>query len=293
MELDEAMEGRSSVRRFLPDPVPREHLQELVGLALRAATVGRESPWKVLAITDPALVARMAEAVEGRLDELAAASTRRMHRPEVPDCYAHLAPPGWGRGPDAFQVMRDASLFFRGAPAVLAFSVCSGPGPLRPGPMGGPPGPHGPMGGPPGPVGGPPGPLGGPGSFPGRGGRPGRVPGVRFAARLLARAIWGRLTRQPLRREPVVSLEDHVAEVRPDLQALGAALQNLALAAHARGYGACWMTAPLVARERLEQLLGLDRPWTLAALVPVGRPAEPPQPRPRPALEDVLEFRPG
>ena len=44
--------------------------------------------------------------------------------------------------------------------------------------------------------------------------------------------------------------------------------------AHAMGYGACWTCAPIVAGERLEQLLDVEPPARLVALVPIGRPAE-------------------
>lgn len=39
------------------------------------------------------------------------------------------------------------------------------------------------------------------------------------------------------------------------------------------GYGACWMCAPIVAGERLEELLEVTPPARLVALVPIGRPA--------------------
>ncbi|HUT99542.1 MAG TPA: nitroreductase family protein [bacterium] len=67
-----------------------------------------------------------------------------------------------------------------------------------------------------------------------------------------------------------------------------AAVQNLLLAVHALGYGACWMGAPLVARATLEYLLELPEGYELLAVVPVGRPAEEPSaPRRRPRGETV------
>jgi nitroreductase len=66
------------------------------------------------------------------------------------------------------------------------------------------------------------------------------------------------------------------------------AVQNLLLAVHALGYGACWMGAPLVARATLEELLELPPGYELLAVVPVGRPAEEPSaPRRRPRGETV------
>ena len=47
---------------------------------------------------------------------------------------------------------------------------------------------------------------------------------------------------------------------RPDLQSIGAAVQLLCTAAHAMGYGSCWMTAPVLAAPAIEELLGVRAP---------------------------------
>lgn len=78
---------------------------------------------------------------------------------------------------------------------------------------------------------------------------------------------------------------------RPEIQSVGAAVQLLITAAHALGYGACWMSAPVVACEEIEHLLGVASPAKLVALVPVGRPAQRPAPRRRLPLAQVLRFR--
>jgi len=89
-----------------------------------------------------------------------------------------------------------------------------------------------------------------------------------------------------------VSREEHDRlRQRPDLQSIGAALQLLCTAAHALGYGSCWMTAPVIAAPAIEQLLGVDASARLAALVPIGRPAGRPRRSPRRPVDDVLEFR--
>lgn len=59
-----------------------------------------------------------------------------------------------------------------------------------------------------------------------------------------------------------------------DVQGPSAAIENLLLAAHALGYGACWMTGPMIARMELEELLGIKAPDELMAIIPVGKPAE-------------------
>lgn len=97
---------------------------------------------------------------------------------------------------------------------------------------------------------------------------------------------------EELMRLAGISQEEHDRIcARPELQSAGAAVQLLASTAHAMGYGACWTCAPIVAGERLEQLLGVEPPTRLVALVPIGRPAELPAAHKRRPLERVLSFR--
>jgi nitroreductase len=78
---------------------------------------------------------------------------------------------------------------------------------------------------------------------------------------------------------------------RPDLQSIGAAVQLFCTAAHALGYGSCWMTAPVLAAPAIEALLGVEPPLRLVAIVPVGRPAGAVTPTARRPVAEVLEFR--
>jgi nitroreductase len=71
-------------------------------------------------------------------------------------------------------------------------------------------------------------------------------------------------------------------------QSIGACIQNLLLAAHALGYGTCWMTGPMVAQQQLEDLLRVADPWHLMALIPVGRPAVHPPAPARPDLDQII-----
>ena len=77
----------------------------------------------------------------------------------------------------------------------------------------------------------------------------------------------------------------------PGLQSVAAAVEHMLLAAHAMGYGSCWMTGPLVAQEAFEKILGYGKEKFIAALLPVGVPDEHPGPRPRKALDDIRKFR--
>ena len=89
-----------------------------------------------------------------------------------------------------------------------------------------------------------------------------------------------------------VSREEHDRLcARPELQSAGAAVQVLSTSAHAMGYAACWTCAPIVAGERLGELLEVAPPARLVALVAIGLPAELPTARKRLPLEQVLSFR--
>lgn len=58
------------------------------------------------------------------------------------------------------------------------------------------------------------------------------------------------------------------------VQSTSLAIQNLLLAAHAEGLGACWMCAPLFCPDVVSTALGLPPDWEPQALVTMGYPAE-------------------
>ena len=66
------------------------------------------------------------------------------------------------------------------------------------------------------------------------------------------------------------------------IQTVAAAIQNLLLAAHAEGLGACWMTGPVHVSEKINAHLGiLDK--VLVAVIPLGYPDQtPPAPKRKP-----------
>ncbi len=65
----------------------------------------------------------------------------------------------------------------------------------------------------------------------------------------------------------------------------GAALQNLLLAASARGLGAFWISAPLYAADAARTALDLDPAWEPQAFVALGRPSADYRPFDRPAAD--------
>lgn len=97
-------------------------------------------------------------------------------------------------------------------------------------------------------------------------------------------------TNEALKQLGCNALEIQRLRGQSDLQSVGAAIQNLLLAAHAKGYGTCWMCAPLVASREIEKILGIEEPWQLKALIPLGKPLVKPQSSTRMELAEITTF---
>lgn len=74
------------------------------------------------------------------------------------------------------------------------------------------------------------------------------------------------------------------------LQSVAAAINTLLLALHAQGLAACWMAGPQQAKEEIERLLEVPDDLDFVALVPVGYPAQIPEPGPRRPMDEVVRF---
>lgn len=92
-----------------------------------------------------------------------------------------------------------------------------------------------------------------------------------------------RLTAAPLLVLVCLSMEDmdsypderrQINEWTMAVQSTAMAGQNLLLAAHALGLGACWMCAPLFCPEVVQEVLELPVNWEPQGLVTIGYPAE-------------------
>ncbi len=206
--LADAVHGRASVRKYAPDPVPRDDVEAMVGLAVRAANAGNAQSWRFIAVEDAASRVAMKAAVDAAIDEMAAWPESEGREKELKSYRAYAT-------------------FFAEAPLVVA------------------------------------------------------VFGVPY--RSIADVL--------LYKHKVPNEERDRLRQRPDIQSIGAAVQLLCTAAHAMGYGSCWMTAPVLAAPAIEELLGVQDPLRLVAVVPIGRPLTPPRPTSRHPLSDVLEFR--
>ncbi|MBL8056904.1 MAG: nitroreductase family protein [Anaerolineales bacterium] len=78
------------------------------------------------------------------------------------------------------------------------------------------------------------------------------------------------------------------AEYIMAVQSTALALQNLLLAAHAEGLGACWLCAPLFCAEAVGAALGLPADWEPQALITLGYPADSGKPAVRKPLAEVV-----
>lgn len=70
MEFREVVEKRSSVRSFRNEPVPPDHLREMIRIAAMAPSVNNFQPWKFMVITSRDLLRRMANIVSDKIQSL-------------------------------------------------------------------------------------------------------------------------------------------------------------------------------------------------------------------------------
>jgi len=76
----------------------------------------------------------------------------------------------------------------------------------------------------------------------------------------------------------------------PDIQTMGAAIYSMLLSSVDLGYGACWLTGPMVARSEIEEILDIHHPDRLIAFVALGEPAYVPPTKPHKHVADILRF---
>ena len=78
------------------------------------------------------------------------------------------------------------------------------------------------------------------------------------------------------------------AEFLMAVQSTAMATQNLLLAAHAEGLGACWLCAPLFCPDTVRAALTLPGDWQPQGLISLGFPQQPGKARARKSLADIL-----
>ena len=207
MDFIKVVEGRRSIRKFLPDPIPREDLEEIVRIGTLAPSASNMQMWRFLVVTNKETLKKMERVILSKVDEIAAWPESKSSLPRI-------------------EGARVYATHFAKAPCGIA------------------------------------------------------VLGEPYGSAMddvLALRGFSREERERVRS-------------RPDMQSIGAAIQNMLLAAHAKGYGTVWMTAPCIAAREIEKVLSVEEPWKLAAVIAIGKPDESPAPRPRKPLSEVLEI---
>lgn len=97
------------------------------------------------------------------------------------------------------------------------------------------------------------------------------------------RAVSDQITRAPLSHDAMNEKRHH-----PDIQSIGAAVQNLLLSAVDTGYGACWLSGLMVAQDELETILKIESPWELATVIAVGKPATETKPTEKKNVDEIF-----
>lgn len=79
-------------------------------------------------------------------------------------------------------------------------------------------------------------------------------------------------------------------DVHPAALSIGAAIENMLIAAQSLDYGSCWMSGPMLFQSELEKYLDIQEPWHLVSLVLIGKQAGDTAQRSRLSLADICEF---
>lgn len=83
----------------------------------------------------------------------------------------------------------------------------------------------------------------------------------------------------------------HIIEMSPQMQNIGALIQNLLLAATELGYGGCWITSGNYAAKEISNIIDFKKEgYSLAAIVPIGVVQPPIKSPSRKSIEDVMSI---
>ncbi len=110
-----------------------------------------------------------------------------------------------------------------------------------------------------------------------------------------------RISRAPLVIVAFLTMEDmdvyadavrQSAEHLMAVQGVAMAVNNILVAAHAEGLGACWMCAPLFCSDAVVEATGSPEHWQAQALLTLGYPASRGKPASRRPLEQLVLRKP-
>ncbi|MGE5486131.1 MAG: nitroreductase family protein [Ignavibacteriales bacterium] len=201
MEFADVVNGRKSIRKYKPDPVPISDILDIIRSGTRSANAGNKQSWRFFVVTNRSVIQEMRDAVDLEVKRL-----RSLAGEEV--------------------ASDPLAIFFGEAPVVIAVA-----------------------------------------SLPYRS--------------VIDEAMTG----------AGIPEEERIRRrQRPDLQSVGGCVQLMLCAAYEKGYGGCWMTAPMVAREQIEGILKIEKPMELCAIVPIGKPGRNPPGTTRRPVEQMVTF---
>ena len=105
--------------------------------------------------------------------------------------------------------------------------------------------------------------------------------------------VWERLERAPVVVACIVHPGEDPVEAREDRDAVAAAIENMLLAAHARGLGAMWRTGAAADDPDVLAALGLEDGEAVVGFVYIGRLLAPPpeQGPPRRPVSELTTWR--
>jgi nitroreductase len=84
----------------------------------------------------------------------------------------------------------------------------------------------------------------------------------------------GSIMQDVLRSKGMTEIEIQRCRPRPELLSIGASIENILLSASALGYGTCWLTAPICAYKKLEEILEVKSPYQLVSVICLGKPLD-------------------
>jgi nitroreductase len=76
----------------------------------------------------------------------------------------------------------------------------------------------------------------------------------------------------------------------PNVQTIGAAIEHIILSAFDLGYGSCWLTGLLIARDELQKILKIEEPYSIAACVAIGKSSVSIPPKEKKSIDEIFEI---
>ncbi len=83
MEFLEVVQGRRSIRRFKPDPIPRKDIEEIIRIATLAPSASNRQMWRFIAISNKDVLARMRDAVGQAIEDMTKIPELAKERPKI------------------------------------------------------------------------------------------------------------------------------------------------------------------------------------------------------------------